>query len=177
MPIPFLAAALVTAGFKALGTGLDIAGQRKAARNIEQEGAMEAELFGKNAEFAEEQATDAIARGHEAELRQRYKMRTTLGAQRAAFAGQGIKSSSGTAALSISGDLKLGEMDAMMIRENAAREAMGFHHQADTFRGQGDLARISARNRAKATKNQAWSSLANFGGDMFDLYQYGRRKG
>lgn len=172
MPLPFLIAAIVAT--KAISTGLEIAGQRRQAKIFEKEGDMEAELFGKNADVAEEQAKDAIARGHEAEMRQRFKQRTLAGSQQASFSGQGVTTGVGSAGLVSRSDFALGEMDALSIRENAAREALGYERQADIYRDQGTMARTSARMRAKATRNQAYGSLANFAGDMFQLYRYGK---
>lgn len=174
MPLPFVAA-LVTAGvLKGIGTALEIGGNRRLARDVEREGETERELFGMNAEFAEEQAKDAIARGQEAELRQRYRMRTLLGAQRAAGGGSGVNVNVGSLTDVYRQDLSLGEADADMIRENASREALGFRHEATSLRMQGDLAYRRGRNQSRALRNSAWSSLANYAGDMFSLYQYGR---
>lgn len=168
--IPFLLAALALT--KATKTGIDIYGQRKQAKIYEQEGEMEAELYGKNAALAEEQASDAIARGREAEIRQRIKMRGLTGAQRTSFAGQGVLlGGEGSASQVVQSDQRVGEYDALMIRENAAREALGYTRQADIYQSQGELTRRSSKNRAKATRNQIYGSLANFGGDMFQLYK------
>lgn len=158
----------------AIKTGAEIYAARKAARGFEREGEIERELFGKNADLAEEQAQDAIARGREAEMRQRYRTRTLVGEQNAAFAGQGIVSGEGTAALVKKTDFALGESDALMIRENAAREALGFKRQADIYRQQGQFAYTRGRNQARALRYQTVTSLANFGGDMFKLYATGK---
>lgn len=173
MPIPFLIAALMV-GKSLVEHGLEIDAQRKQARIYQKEGDMEAAIFGKNADIAKEQAKDAIARGNDAELRQRFKMRTLAGTQQASFSGQGVTTGVGSAGQVATSDFQLGEMDALNIRENAAREALGFQRQADIFQYQGEMVRLAARNKARATRNQGWTSLINFGGDMFSLYAGGK---
>lgn len=165
---PLIVAAIAA---KTIGAGLNYFGQQKQAHNLEQQGWMEKELFGKNAALAEEQAADATARGREAELRQRFRMRQLVGAQNTAFAGQGVDISVGSPVDVKTGDQAIGEMDALTIRENAAREAMGFRKQAEIYRYQGDMALRGAHNQAAATKWQSYGTLANFAGDMFELYK------
>lgn len=169
MPIPFILGALIAS--KAVSTVSDIFGQRKQAGIYEREGEMERELYGKNTEMAETLAEDATARGYEAEQRLRYKQRTLTGAQNSAFAGQGITAGVGTAGFLTASDRALVNQDITAARENAQREAFGYRQQADVYRSQGALAYTAGRNKAKATRNQVWGSLANFGGDMFGLYQ------
>lgn len=166
--IPIIAAIVAT---KAIGAAANIYGQRKAAKAYEQEGHMEAEIFGRNADVAEEMAADALARGREAEMRQHFKMRTLTGGQRSAFSGQGVVVDTGSAQQVVQSDYRTGQFDLLQIKENAAREALGFERQADIFRRQGDLARVAGRNRAKQERYKTLSTLAEFGGDMFSLYR------
>jgi hypothetical protein len=169
MAIPFIIGAIIAA--KAVSTAADIYSDRKQARMFEREGEMERELFGKNAEVAEEMAEDAIARGKEAELRFLFKQRTLAGAQQASFSGQGVRVGVGTPGLVTESDASLIDSDIALTRENAQREAFGYRQQAEIYQSQGALAYQAGRNRAKALRNQTLGSLANFGGDMFSLYQ------
>lgn len=167
---PFAALA-VFAGIKAVGAALDFTGKRRQARGIEREGEMERELFGKNADLAEQQALDARARGRESEMRQRLAMRQLTGSQVAAYSGSNVRIGIGSTADVTESDRRIGEYDALMIRENAAREAMGFTKEAEIYRGRGDLAYTAARNRAKAMRWESVGTLANFAGDMWGLYK------
>lgn len=169
MPIPFIIGAIIAT--KALGAAVDIAGQRRRAKGYEQEGNMEAQLFGRNAEIAEEMGRDAVARGREEELRQQFRIRTLTATQRSAFSGQGVDINVGSPRDVVQSDYRVGQFDALRIRENAAREALGFEHQAEIFRMQGEMARTVGRNKAKSARYESLSTLVNFGGDMFDLYK------
>lgn len=169
--LPFVIGALVAS--KAIGAAVNYVGQRKGARAVEREGEMERELFGRSADILEEQAQDALARGREAELRQRAKMRMLTGEQRASYAAQGVELDIGSARDVVASDRQVGEMDLFMIRENAAREALGFTRQAGLQRERGQLAYTANRNRAKQMRWDSVGTLANFTGDMLQLYASG----
>lgn len=168
MGLPFVIGAIIAT--RAIGSAINTIGARRAARGVEREGEMERELFGRNASILEEQADDAIARGHEAAFRQRSKIRQTSGDQTAAFAGQGVDVGFGSAGAVVTNDRRLGEFDEMMVRENAAREALGYRRQASIMRDRGNLAYTGARNRAKSMRWGSVGSMVNFTGDMLDLY-------
>lgn len=170
-----LFAALVAA--KVIGAGINYISQRKGARGVEREGEMERALYGQQADLLEEKATDAIARGREAEFRQRLRTRSLTGEQRSAYASQGVRLDVGTASTVIAQERHLGELDALMIRENAAREAAGLTAQAKITRGQGDLAYRAGRNQAQAARTGSLGSLVSFTGDMFDLFHRKRKGG
>jgi hypothetical protein len=89
-----------------------------------------AELHEWNAEVAELQAADAIARGAEEENRFRSGVRGIIGSQRAAMAAGNVDVGFGSA-LDVQADAAyLGELDAHAIRSNAAREAWGYNVEA-----------------------------------------------
>lgn len=69
----------------AASTVSQYATERRQAGALEDQGAYERSLFGTNAQLADLQAEDAIARGHEAELRQRTATRQLRGSERAAL--------------------------------------------------------------------------------------------
>lgn len=156
---------------KAVGAGLNFVEKRHEGNALFKQGAMQRDLYGKNADLAEQQSKDAIARGQEASNRQSYKMRTMLGAQSAGFAGQGVNVTGGAAAAVIGNDQALGEADRLNIVENARRTAWGYQQQADIYRGQGELAYQAGVYGRKQANAESIGSLANFGGDMFDLYK------
>ena len=134
-------------------------GQRRAARGTERAGELEGALYDQNAEFAERQADDAIARGHETEGRYRAGVRQVIGTQRAGYAAQGVDVGDGSAAEVQADTAYIGELDALTIRNNAKREAYGFKVDAWNSRNQGELARMSGRNQAASLRNQSYSTL------------------
>lgn len=148
--------------------------QRNAARGAEAAGKYEQKVFETNAEVADMQAQDAIARGREAEMRQRRAGHRLIGSQRAALAAQGIEVDSGSA-LDVQKDTAgLSELDALTIRNNAAREAWGFTVQAMDLRNQGRLARMGAKTQAQSLRNQSVSTLLSGASEMFSMYNNSR---
>lgn len=159
---------------KAAKKGADAAAreQERAARAGKQVSEANAGLADYNAQIAELQSEDAVDRGFEAESRFRTQVRGAIGAQRAAFAGGNIDVSFGSA-VDVQADAAfLGEMDALQIRTNAARESWGFKVQAEDYRRRGDIMRREGDNivaagsyGAESTRQQgrAASTAANFG--------------
>lgn len=127
-----------------LGTGMKASAQVSAG-NAAQAQAEE------NARLLDLQATDAITRGNEAE--RRYRLGTTqfISSQRAGFAGQGVDVNSGSAADTQAESAGIGELDALTIRTNAAREAWGLNVRATNVRQQGANASAEGTNAATAT--------------------------
>jgi hypothetical protein len=104
-----------------------------------------------NAEFAEIQAADAERRGEVAASRHGDQTRRLIGKQRASLAAQGISVDTGTP-LDIQVESgRLGSEDAMTIRTNAFREALGFRSQAENYKFAGKLARLSGDSAARNT--------------------------
>lgn len=137
-----------------------------------------------NAAVAALQAEDAIARGKEDEERFRTKVRGAVGAQRVGFAASNIDVNFGSAVDVQADAAVLGELDALTIRSNAAREAWGFTVQGENFRREGQIARqeggaFAAQGRANqtATRFQAGASLLGATGSLLEArYGFGGRR-
>src|SRR5262245_53626432 len=134
----------------AIGTGISagtqVYGAIKGAHAAKRQGELEqdtandqARLLEDNATLAEQQAQDAIARGAESEERFRQGVATIIGSQRAASAAANLDVNFGSA-LDIQHDAAyLGELDALTIRSNAAREAWGYRVDAGDLRKQAQI--------------------------------------
>lgn len=135
------------------------AGEREEAAAQDQ-----ANLLDWNAKVSELQAQDAIARGAEEESRFRMSVRQMLGAQRAGIAAGGVDVGFGSA-LDVQEDTAyLGELDALTIRTNAAREAWGFKIEAEDQRRQAGIVRKAGRYAAMAgreRRTQSYLGAAN----------------
>lgn len=148
-----------------LGAGFSAMGSMQAGRYQRQ-------VADYNASVAELQAQDAVVRGRDAEKRHRSQVSGLIGAQRASMAAQGQDlSDPDSSAGQIQEDTAyLGELDALTIRNNAAREAWGFRVQAEDMRMRGALAEIEGRNKAVGTILGAAGNLAltkyGFGGSV-----------
>lgn len=148
----------VTAGVAVLaGTAVSAYGSYQSGQAAKRTGRF-------NARIGELQADDAIQRGELDVNKQRSATQGLIGAQRASYAGQGVELDNGSA-LDVQGDTaQYGEMDALMARNNAAREAWGYRVGAVNSRLQGNYA-------ARAANTQAISSLATGGAAAFGAYR------
>lgn len=144
-------------GIKA-GNAAKKAGQKQAdAAEAEGQAALEssesqATLADYNAQVASLQAQDAIIRGTQEENRFRTGVRALIGSQRADFAASGVDVGFGSA-VDVQADAAfLGEMDALQIRTNAAREAWGFKVQAEDSRARAGIARKEGKNALEVAR-------------------------
>jgi len=163
-------AALIIAG---VGTVVNAYGQYKAgkaAKKAAKEAAKETERAGKaqkeaaesvaslsdyNAGVAQVQAQDAIERGAEAESRFRTQIRGVIGTQRANQAAGNIDVNYGSA-VDVQADAAfLGEMDALQIRTNAARESWGYKVESHNYAMTASIQRKEGANLALAAAAQA----------------------
>lgn len=101
----------------------------------------EAELSDYNASVADLQATDAVARGTQQENRFRVGVRGLIASQRAGFAGNNVDVGFGSSVDVQADAARLGELDALTIRTNAAREAWGYKVQAEDLRRRAQIQR------------------------------------
>lgn len=124
-----------------------------------------------NAGLAEAQAADAVARGTVAEGRFRQGTRGLIGSERATAAANGIDVGTGSAADIQANTAQLGELDALTIRNNAAREAYGYRVDAANYRAQGANARAGGANAAGAAGIGALSTLAGGAARLADQWQ------
>jgi hypothetical protein len=124
-----------TIALVAAGIGTAVAGYSQY-----QSGQAQKDLAKTNARIAEESASDSRRRGQIEEDRRRALTRQQLGSQKAAFGANGVVSSTGTALGLLSETAEYGELDALTIRNNAAREAFGYRIEAVNSRTRGRIA-------------------------------------
>jgi len=122
--------ALAMMGF---GSGMSLSGNVQAGKSQKR-------LNEYNAQVASMQGDDALARGEEAAARHREGVRRMIGGQRAAWAASGADVNSGNAVDVVADTAALGELDALTIEFNAAREAWGYRNQAIDYRARGEIA-------------------------------------
>lgn len=107
--------------------------------------------YEENAGLAELQAQNAILRGDVAAGNKVKQTKQVIGAQRTALASQGIDVSQGSA-LELQYDTRrTGELDAVMIKNNAWQEAWGYKMQALNYQGSGMFAKSAASYAAGNT--------------------------
>lgn len=155
----------------------------KKAGEAEQAAANDqADLSDYNAGIADLQATDAITRGTNEENKYRTQVRGIVGQQRAEFAGANIDVGYGSAVDVQADAAQLGELDALQIRTNAAREAWGYKVQAEDYRKQADILRKTGVNALAAGQANASAAFIGAAGTALGgagsllLNKYGMKK-
>lgn len=146
-------------GLTAVSGASSYFGQRKQADAAQAQGDYEARMLGQNADLADQQAGDAIARGTLAEQQVRSQTRGAVGSARVGAAAQGIDTTVGSAGDIAAQTKSAGEFDAMTTKLNAAREAWGFTTEAQNYRNQAVLRRAGAANQAGAMRTAATGTL------------------
>lgn len=91
-----------------------------------------------NAQIADMQARDALARGQSAEFNSRLKTSQLKGAQTASMAAHGVALDSGSPLDVLTSTDVMGSVDALTIRDNAAKEAWGHNVEATNYRAKAD---------------------------------------
>jgi hypothetical protein len=133
--------------------------QRKQAAAIRAQGDYEGKAYDVNAKLASQQAADALTRGQTREQQQRLDTRHVEGYQRAEGAAGGVDINSGSSEDVQQSTEKIGELDAMTIRNNAAREAWGYNVEANQYSQKAELARLGSKNQADAIDQGSWDTL------------------
>jgi len=134
----------------------------------------QADLQDWNASIARLQAADAIERGKEAEERFRQGVKLQIGSMRAGFAAENVDVGFGSAVDTVADAAYLGELDALQIRTNAAREAWGFNVQAEDYAKRATIARkegvyleAGANQQAAQIQGQMIGGLLQTGSSLF----------
>lgn len=99
-----------------------------------------------NAKIMDQNARDALERGKMEEQQKRFEIAALTGRQRAAMAANGVDLSFGSPLDTIVDTAMLGELDALTIRSNAAREAYDYKVAGANGRADAALSRSSARS-------------------------------
>jgi hypothetical protein len=126
------------------GTVLGAAGQLQQAQATATADRYNAKVQDMNAILAERRAKDAQERGAREEQRKRQEVAALKGRQRAAMAANGVDLTFGSPLDTITDTAVLGELDALTIRQNTAREAYDYRVDAVNKRAGAALSRSSA---------------------------------
>jgi hypothetical protein len=185
MGLPVVALLLTGAGVALNAFGQKKQGDAaKAAGEAQKRAAdKQAEITDYNAQVAELQATDAVDRGEDAANRYRTQVRGVIGTQRANIAAGNVDVSFGSA-VDVQADAAfLGELDAMQLKTNAAREAWGYKVEASNYRKTADVQRQEGTAFAAAGRQQQsayrWAAAGTLLGGTTTLLQmaYGFKRG
>lgn len=148
--LPYLAVA--AAGTQALGA-ISAGNSEAAAANYQ------AQVSANNAAIASQNASYALKSGNFNESVQRMKTDAFASSQKARQAANGLNVNTGTPVDVRQGTQTLGELDALTIRNNAAREAYGYQTQGSNFTAQSELDKAAASHDTTAGYINAGSSI------------------
>jgi hypothetical protein len=115
-------------------------------------------------------ADDARKRGAAAEEQQRLKTKQLAGRQRAVLAANGVELSSGSPLDVLTDTASVGELDALTVRGNANREALGYEAQARNYGYDANLDRMRAQAAATAGPISAAGTLIGGLGSVADKW-------
>lgn len=134
----------------------------------------QAQVAANNATIAQQNATYALQAGAAKEQASRIKTAALVAQQKAIQGASGLDVNSGSD-VDVRGSTNvLGELDALTIRNNAAREAYGYGTQGSNFTAQAGLDRAAASNDATSGYIGGASSLlssASSIGEKFGFMQ------
>lgn len=156
-----------------VGLALQAYGMIKSARAAKKAGEAqqsaaesEAQLAEYNAGVADLQAQDALERGAQTESKFRTQVRGMVGAQRAGSAAGNIDVGFGSAVDVQADAAYLGELDALTIRTNAAREAWGYRVEGTDLRKRAEIARKTGYYAAQAGRSNASTAYLQGAGNI-----------
>lgn len=150
----------------AIPIGMALVGGLMQAKGAQESGAYQSDLLGQNAAFKRRAADETIFAGDTSADWQRVRTGQAVGTQRTAQAGNGIDVNSGSAAQLQDDTAMIGELDALTIQNNAAREAYGYRVQAEQ-----DLQ--NAKQIKKNAKSAAMGSILGGLGSAFGSFAGG----
>lgn len=119
----------------------------------------QAQVERNNAQIAKQNAVFATEIGESQATQQGMKTRAIVGAEKAGQAASGIDVNTGSAVDVRASTAQLGELNALTIRSNAARQAYGYQVQSTSDIAQADLDTFAASNAKTAGYFGAVGSL------------------
>jgi hypothetical protein len=121
------------------GTMAGVGGQILQGRQAAGQASYQATIASNNAILAKRNAAAALEAGSVREQAKRRETAGLIGAQRAAYAAHGVDVNVGSPVDVQASTAKLGELDALTIRNNAAREAYGYKIEEGNASGEAAL--------------------------------------
>lgn len=156
--------ACISLGVMIVGAIVSAAGQMQQAHAASQAAKYNAAVAQNNANIATQNAQMANAAGEQKAAMQEQKTRAEVGQITANQAASGIDVNKGSAVDVRSSAAENGELDAITIRSNAAREAYGYQTQSQGYNSQAELDKSSAKNDMTAGEIGAAGSFLGSAG-------------
>lgn len=152
------------------GTLLTGAGQMQTANANAAALKYNSQVSEMNAVLADRRAKDAIERGQREEQRKRLEIAQLKGRQIAALSDSGVDIGFGSPLDTIVDTAVLGELDALTIRSNAAREAYEYKVQGVNARADAALSRANAQSAKTSGYLTAGGTILGGGARAYEGY-------
>lgn len=162
--------AAVAIGSMIVGGITSAVGKADAADAQYQSSMYQAQVSQRNKQQADAAATNAIATGSIQEANSRRQTAQLEGTQRATLAGLGQVLGVGTAGKILGDTAQLGEADALNIRRNAQRDALGFTIQGMDYKTQAQMQTAQANNALDAGNIGVFGSVVSTVGSVASTY-------
>ena len=170
-------AAYISLGATALGAVTSAMGSIQQGKAQASQYKYQAAVDRNNKIISDRQAADAIQRGQAAEEETRRKTAQIISKQRVGFASNNIDLGSDVVSDTLSDSAMLGELDALTVRSNAAREAYGYQVQGMNYQASADNSLLAAKNAKSAAKTSAFSTLLSGASTLAGNYSDYKTKG
>lgn len=125
-----------------------------------------AALADRNADLAEYDAQWAINKGEADAALIRRDVDQVVGQQRSSFGASGVEVDSGSTADVVVDTQTLGELDALTVERNSARQAWSIREEAKSYRMQADMYRAGHKDPTSVFGGSLLSGLAGTGGQF-----------
>lgn len=156
-------------------TGMGFMQDQQEAQGASLRGRFENDVAERNAQIAEKQGADASNLGELEANRERGQTGQEISSGRAAAGASGADVSTGSAAAQTASQQLIGDVDALTIRNNAARQAWGFDVQAANERMQGRLAQLAGENEAATDRVSSYGTLLTAATSAYGSYLKNRK--
>lgn len=166
--------AAISTGTSLLGTVASAVGARQQSTAQQSSALFQQQVLLNNQQTAKQNAALSAEAGTAAANIEGMKNRAVIGATKASQAASGIDVNSGSAVDVRSSADELGQLNALTVRSNAAKQSYGYEVQASNFGSQAQISGLEAENAATAgTINVASSILggASSAGKNYALWQ------
>lgn len=157
MPSVTLPAVLAAAGVA--GAGITAFGSYESGQANSKAEAYQAQVAANNAAIAQQNARLDIQAGETAATNKGLQTRSKVGSEKASQGASGIDVNTGSAADVRTGTEELGQLDALTIRSNAAKQAYGQMVTATSDTAQNELLTSESSQSAEAGEIGAAGSL------------------
>lgn len=169
--------AIASLATTAVGAGVAAHGARVQAEAQQQAMVYQAAVAKNNQAIAEQYADAEVQKGARLEEAKRLETGQREGMIRAAVGASGIDVNSGSSVRLQEDTAKLGDLDALTIRNNSMRAAYGFRVQGLGYASQASLDMMGAESAGRAGTLGAWSSIIGGASSVSDKWLSFRRQG